>query len=71
MTVGKLIKELQKIEKKYGKRMKVMCACKDMYEGSNEVFTHVEVGNVDIALIDECDGDGFIERFDVIKVILS
>lgn len=71
MTVNRLIKELQKVEKKYGKRIKVQCAAKDMYEGSNRVFTHLEVGNVTVECIDQCDGDGFTEKHDVTTVVLS
>jgi len=71
MTINKLIRELQKIEQKHGKRIKVMCAAKDMYIHFNEVYSHVHVREVSIECIDEGDGDGGIIRHDVTRVVLS
>ena len=59
MTLGKLIKELQKLEKKHGSRRDVSVECKSMYERYNCVFDIVNISKVRMEMVSKADGDGW------------
>ena len=71
MTINRLIKELQKLENKHGKRIPVFAAAKDMYEGSNKCFSHLAVSGLDAIFLEMCDDDGFHTGKEKFVVVLQ
>jgi hypothetical protein len=59
MTLGKLIKELQKLEKKHGNRIPVCADTRTLRESCNDVWQIVDLTEADSQLIEMVDGDGF------------
>lgn len=58
MTLGKLIKELQKLQKVHGSRIRVAANTQALLDSVNCVWQVVEIGEVDCECIEMVDGDG-------------
>jgi hypothetical protein len=56
MTLNKFIKELQKLEKKYGKRKKVVVEWESF---ASDDFTHFQVNKIDAQVINWSNGENF------------
>ena len=61
MTINQLIKKLEKIRDKHGKRLTVMCAHETMRDFHNRTFSHGHIMDVKIELLNQADGDGHTE----------
>lgn len=61
MTINKLIKILQALEAKHGKRVQVCAAARELLDYCNNTYSHVDVLAVRYEEISHCDGDGFTQ----------
>lgn len=58
MTLNRFIKELQKLAKHDG-RSEIVVDKSTLWDG-NGTFNICSIKSVDVAMVNECDGDGFI-----------
>jgi len=61
MTINKLIKELQKLEKQYGSRIQVSADTRVLRSTCNDVFDIVNISRIEPTYVYLCDGDGYQE----------
>lgn len=61
MTLGKLIKTLQKLEEKHGPRVTVAADTRSLRDSCNDVWQIVNIRETEVTWVDLVDGDGFKE----------
>lgn len=61
MTINKLIKLLQALEAKHGKRVQVCAAARELLDYHNDTYSHVDVLSARYEVMNHVDGDGFTQ----------
>lgn len=59
MTLGKLIKELQKLEAEHGPRVKVAANVRELSEICQDTFDYYDLDTAKFELVLQADGNGF------------
>jgi hypothetical protein len=59
MTLGRLIKELQAIQRKHGSRVPVCANTQVLRESCNDVWQVVDLSTTKVDSVGQVDGDGF------------